>query len=272
MRLAPTREMLAQSWQKYGLIVVGNIVFFVLVYFVSYRPNNDEHRAAELLSMAQEQETQTRFEAAAVLYGKVLERYPATEAAATARGMIPAVRKRLATRGGDLGLRCAQPCLDVAAVLGMKPSLFVATYLAERYGEDPAAKPELRRAIARYLGAAIRVDGLSLADLKREPALRSAELDQELFSIRAACAMTSDLVYDDFAIRNDNFFPWTAVDLRIDVRQGDRAVTEKIRVDGVPPGASVDAAELDVKKGGGAVTCSVSVIAAEGRGAWSGAL
>ncbi len=56
MRMYPSKAMIVQSWKKYGLIVVGNIVFFALLYFISYRPNNDENRAAEFLSMAQEQE------------------------------------------------------------------------------------------------------------------------------------------------------------------------------------------------------------------------
>src|SRR5690606_9682238 len=38
-------------WQKYGLIVVGNIVFFALLYFVQYRPNSIDNRATELLTM-----------------------------------------------------------------------------------------------------------------------------------------------------------------------------------------------------------------------------
>ena len=271
MRLLPTREMLAQSWQKYGLIVVGNIVFFVLLYFVSYRPNNDEHRAAELLSMAQEQEAQGHAEAAAVLYGKVQERYPGTDASRTARELLPAARRRLASRAGA-GASNAPPCVDLPAALEKGPSLFVATFLAERYEEDPALKPRIRRAIAAYLGAAIRVDGVSLADVRREKALHAADLEQELFAVRPACVMTPDLVYDDFAIRNDNFFPWTGVEVRIDVRQGDSAVSEKTRFDAVQPGAAVDVAELDVKKGQGPVTCSVTVRAAEGGGAWSGSL
>jgi hypothetical protein len=270
MRLLPTKEMIAQSWQKYGLIVVGNIVFFVLLYFISYRPNNDEHRAAELLSMAQEQESRANVEAAAVLYGKVLERYPGTDASRAAGTLIPELRRRLAAKARAGGAPGAQPCIDVASVLAKKPSLFVAAYLAERYGEDPASKPKARRAIADYLGAAMRIDGVALADIRRERALRSPELEQELFTVRPACVMTPDLVYDDFSVRNDNFFPWTDVEIRIDVRQGEGSVSEKVRVGAVAPGSVLDLAEHRVKKGGGVVTCAVRVKAAEGAGAWSG--
>lgn len=270
MRLFPTKEMIAQSWRKYGLIVVGNIVFFVLLYFVSYRPNNDEHRAAELLSMAQEQESRANPEAAAALYGKLLERYPGTDASATAGRLLPALRGRLAAKRRAGGDEAGRPCIDVASVLAKRPSLFMASYLAERYGEDPASRPRLRRAILDYLGAAMRIDGLSLADIRREKALRSPELEQELFDVRPACVMTPDLVYDDFSVRNDNFFPWTDAVIRIEVTQGSSSVSGEIRTDGVPPGAIRYVAEHDVEKGGGVVTCSVRVKAAEGAGAWSG--
>ena len=43
-----------------------------------------------------------------------------------------------------------------------------ATYLAAHYADDPALKPKLRAAIPAYLGAAMRIDGLTLADLERE--------------------------------------------------------------------------------------------------------
>src|SRR5262245_60071984 len=33
------RRLLFDAWQKYGLIVVGNVVFFALLYFIQYRPN-----------------------------------------------------------------------------------------------------------------------------------------------------------------------------------------------------------------------------------------
>lgn len=32
-------------WQKYGLIVVGNLVFFALLYFMQYQPNSRDSRA-----------------------------------------------------------------------------------------------------------------------------------------------------------------------------------------------------------------------------------
>ena len=59
-------------WQKYGLIVVGNLVFFALLYFVQYRPNSRDNRATELLTLAQREEAEGRLEAAETLYGRIL--------------------------------------------------------------------------------------------------------------------------------------------------------------------------------------------------------
>ena len=56
--------VLRDAWHKYGLIVIGNVVFFALLYFVQYRPNSRESRAAELLTLAQHEETDQRLEAA----------------------------------------------------------------------------------------------------------------------------------------------------------------------------------------------------------------
>jgi hypothetical protein len=262
--------MLAQSWQKYGLIVVGNVVFFVLLYFVSYRPNNDEHRAAELLAMAQEQETQGRAEAASVLYGKVLARYPETESARTAKTRIPALAKWVASRAVAGRPPVLQPQLDLSQMLDRRPSLYIATYLAAHYGDDPALKPKLRQAILAYLGGALRIDGLALADLRREKELRAPELEQELFAVRPACAMTPDIVYDDFAVRNDNFFPWKNANVRLTVKQGSETISEEIRIEELAAGATIDVLEFRVKGSGGVVECAAEVTAAEGKGAWSG--
>lgn len=270
MRWIPTREMIAQSWQKYGLIVVGNVVFFVLLYFISYRPNNDANRAAELLIMGQEQETQGRAEAASVLYEKVLVRYPKTEAARTARERIPAVRKWVASRGVPGKPQLVTPQFDLSEMLDRRPSLYIATYLAAHYGDDPALRPKLRAAILAYLGTAMRVDGLSLADLRREKELRAPELQSELFAVRPACTMSADFVYDDFQVRNDNFFPWHNANVKVEVKQGGEVLSGELRVEELAPGEAIDVLEFRVKGSGGVVSCGVDVRAAEGRGAWNG--
>ena len=68
-------QLLRDAWHKYGLIVIGNMVFFALLYFVQYRPNSRDNRAAELLSLAQHEETDHRLEAAEALYSMVATDY-----------------------------------------------------------------------------------------------------------------------------------------------------------------------------------------------------
>src|SRR5688572_9620226 len=99
MAQVPTAETEAQSasllvglWQKYGLIVVGNVVFFALLYFVQYRPNSRENRATELLTMAQREEAEQHLEAAEALYAKVVSDYTDADAFVLARERLPKVQ------------------------------------------------------------------------------------------------------------------------------------------------------------------------------------
>ena len=85
-------EWLHALWQKYGLIVVGNLVFFALLYFVQYRPNSRDNRATELLTLAQREEAEGRLEAAETLYGKILSDYDSSSAFALAKDRSDAVR------------------------------------------------------------------------------------------------------------------------------------------------------------------------------------
>jgi hypothetical protein len=41
-------EVLRQAWHKYGLIVVGNVVFFALLYFIRRRRGETRLAAAAL--------------------------------------------------------------------------------------------------------------------------------------------------------------------------------------------------------------------------------
>jgi len=69
------RQHLVDAWHKYGLIVIGNVVFFALLYFIQYRPNSRESRAAELLTLAQREEAEHRLEAAESLYAMLVADY-----------------------------------------------------------------------------------------------------------------------------------------------------------------------------------------------------
>ena len=67
----PPHGRLRRAWDKYGLIVVGNIIFFVLLYWFSYRPHNAESRAGEILSIGQMHESDGQLEAALAVYGRI---------------------------------------------------------------------------------------------------------------------------------------------------------------------------------------------------------
>src|SRR6187399_1017035 len=89
---AEREPWLAALWQKYGLIVVGNVVFFALLYFIQYRPNSREARATELLTMAQREEAEQHLEAAETLYAKVVADYGDANAFVIARERLPKVQ------------------------------------------------------------------------------------------------------------------------------------------------------------------------------------
>src|SRR3982750_4042765 len=98
MAQGPTAEseargasLLVGLWQKYGLIVIGNAVFFALLYFVQYRPNSRENRAGELLTLAQREEAEHRLEAAESLYGMIAAEYPDERPGSVAKERLPKV-------------------------------------------------------------------------------------------------------------------------------------------------------------------------------------
>src|SRR6186713_3018483 len=86
------RQLLLDAWQKYGLIVIGNVVFFALLYFIQYRPNSRENRAGELLTLAQREEAEHRLEAAESLYAMLLADYADERPSAIAKERLPKVR------------------------------------------------------------------------------------------------------------------------------------------------------------------------------------
>jgi hypothetical protein len=263
MRWYPSKDQFRQSWEKYGLIVIGNIVFFALLYFISYRPHNTENRAAELLSVAQAAETEGRHETAMVLYEKLEADYGGTRAGATATGRLPAVRK-LAIAPARPEPELVPPRIDLSSMLDRSPAVYVAAYLAAHYRDDPSLTPRIHEAILRYLRIAFHAEGIELARLAREPEFQDGFFQAEFFSVKPKCKMASDWIYDDFAVENANFFPWTNVNVRLTVSQGDEKQTAEQRVDRLEPGQTVDLLEFRVQKTGGVVRCEMEVTAAEG--------
>ncbi len=268
MRLYPSKEQVKQSWEKYGLIVVGNIVFFALLYFISYRPNNDENRAAEFLSMAQAQETTGRHEAAMVLYEKVVADYPDTRASQTAKGRLPKVKKTLTLPARPEPV-LVEPRLDLDAMLSRKPSVYIATFLARHYNDDPTHRAKIHETINHYLWIAANHEGMDYRSLAREKEFQSDFFQREFFSVRPRCVMESDWIWDDFYVKNTNFFAWTNVNIKLTVEQGGEQEMRELRVPRVEPGDQLDLLEFWVEGGDGVVTCSGDVTSEEGVNTWS---
>jgi hypothetical protein len=268
MRLYPSKEQVKQSWEKYGLIVVGNIVFFALLYFISYRPHNAENRAAEFLSLAQQAETEGRHDAALVIYRKIGHDYEGTEAARFAGERIPLVEKKLARPPGKEPERI-EPVLDLDEMLDREPSVYVATYLAEHYRDDPANQDKILRAIERYLRIAAGCQGIGLRELAGEKEFRSEFFQSKLFTVQPRCRMRADWLWDDFAVENTNFFAWHNVNIELTVRQGDEKESAQRRVEKLEAGESLEILEIWIDSGGGVVSCEGKITASEGAVTWS---
>lgn len=269
MRFYPTKEQIIQSWEKYSLIVIGNIVFFALLYLFSYRPHNAENRAAEFLSLGQEQETLKRNETALVLYEKVLQDYSNTRAAQTASARIPKIQKSATATPSKSGPELYKPRLDLGSMLDRQPSIYVAGFMSKHFEDDPILQPKLREAIHRYLRLAVYDEKIPLDKIKRESEFQNKTIKQEFFDIKPKCLMDPDWIYDNFSLQNDNFYPWNNVNIKLTVTQGDRNETEEIRIDRLESGDKVDLLEFRVKKSGGVAKCSGTITAKEGSSSWS---
>ena len=254
MRWYPSKTQLAQSWEKYGLIVVGNIVFFTLLYFISYRPHNEENRASEFLSLAQQAEADSRYDAAKVIYQKVAADYADTRSAETATLRLKFLKRRQPAPVKPKPEKLA-PIIDIGKMLDQRPAVYVARYLAEHYDDTPDLRPRVRDAIADYLRIAINYEGVSLKTLRTEKEFQRKAFQKAFFSIRSRCEMKSDWIYDDFFIRNTSIFPWHNVRLHITVSQGDKKKSADVRIPSLRPGRSFEVVSLNVDKNGGDVTC-----------------
>ncbi|HYJ08253.1 MAG TPA: hypothetical protein VEX18_04575 [Polyangiaceae bacterium] len=136
-------------WNKYGLIVVGNVVFFALLYFIQYRPNSRDSRATELLTLAQREESEQRLEAAESVYSKILADYRDSYAGAVARERLPkvlAVAKKKREAQPPLPAACA-PDIKINELLEARPSFYLAELVAGHYrGPTSRARPLLQGA------------------------------------------------------------------------------------------------------------------------------
>jgi hypothetical protein len=264
-------SLLTALWQKYGLIVVGNVVFFALLYFVQYRPNSRDSRAVELLTLAQREENERRFEAAETIYAKIMAEYEDSSAIKVARERLPKVRallKKQRETQPPLPAACA-PEIDLQEVLEMKPSFYLAELVAGRYPSVSKAERERYFSVLDgYVWLALNRDGVPLEKLKKSPTFVAGELQQRYFSLKAEARFTPDWAYDDFKVRNTGLFTLHNVVIDLTVKQADNEEQESIRVPSLAPDAEVDVLEFNVDEQGGAVQIKGVITAEEGKGEW----
>lgn len=263
--------LLRDLWNKYGLIVVGNVVFFALLYFVQYRPNSRDSRATELLTLAQREEAEQHLEAAEAVYGKIIADYRDSAAGAVARERLPkvlALAKQKREAQPPLPAACA-PEIDIKEVLDSKPSFYLAELIAGHYPR--VQQPERERyfgVLDGYVWLALNRDHVALEKLRKSPVFVAGELQRRYFSITASARFTPDWIYDDFKVQNKSFFTLHNVVINLSVSQGDRSEQASLRVPELAPDAEVELLELNVAAEGGEVHIKGTLSADEGKSEW----
>jgi hypothetical protein len=265
------RRWLRDVWQKYGLIVVGNLVFFALLYFVQYRPNSRDNRASELLTMAQREEAEQRLEAAETLYAKVLVDYEGSSAYAVAHERLPKV-KALAKKKREiqppLPAACA-PTIDVHELLEHKASFYLAELIAGHYPTvQPAERERYFRVLDEYVALALGRDRVPVSKLRDNPVFRAGELQRRYFTPSVRVRFVPDWVFDDFKLKNTGLFALHNAVIDLTVTQGGDSEQQSIRVSELLPGAEADVLEFNVSKDGGAVEVRGSISADEVKGSF----
>jgi hypothetical protein len=263
--------MLGALWQKYGLIVVGNVVFFALLYFIQYRPNSRDNRATELLTMAQREENEGRLEASETLYGRIVGEYEDSSAITVARERLPKVRalaKKKRETQAPLPAACS-PQVDIKELLELKPSMYLAELVAGHYPTvSPAERERFFGVLDGYVWLALNRDNVPLDKLKKSPTFVDGELQRRYFGLKAQARFTPDWMYDDFKVKNAGFFTWHNAVVQLTVSQGDKSETESLRIAEIKPDQEVDVLEFDVDSKGGAISITGSIQADEGKLEW----
>lgn len=262
---------LRAMWNKYGLIVVGNVVFFALLYFVQYRPNSIDSRATELLTLAQREEAEQRLEAAESVYSKILADYADSSAGSIARERLPkvlALAKKKREVQAPLPAACA-PEIKIAELLEQRPSFYLAELVAAHYPEvQPPERERYFGVLDGYVWVALNRDKVPLEKLKKSAYFKAGDLQQRYFSLSASARFTSDWIYDDFKVKNTSFFALHNAVIELSAQQGGRSQEASIRVPELLPDAEVDVLELNVAAEGGAVNIKGTIHADEGEVSW----
>ena len=271
-RVDAAREgMFGALWQKYGLIVVGNVVLFSLLYFIQYRPNSRDNRATELLTMAQREENEGRLEASETLYARIVNEYDDSSAITVARERLPKVRalaqKKRETQA-PLPAACS-PQVDVKELLELKPSLYLAELVAGHYPTvAPAERERFFSVLDGYVWMALNRDNVPLEKLKKSPTFVDGELQRRYFGLKAEARFTPDWMYDDFKVKNLGYFTLHNAVLQLTVSQGDKSETDSLRIGEWKPETEVEVLEFNVDSKGGEILIEGTIQADEGKLEW----
>lgn len=259
-------------WNKYGLIVVGNVVFFALLYFVQYRPNSRDSRATELLTLAQREESEQHLEAAESVYSKILADYRDSYAGTIARERLPkvlALAKKKRESQAPLPAACA-PEIKINELLEARPSFYLAELVAGHFPEvQPAERDRYFKALDDYVFVALNRDKVPLDKLRKSPVFVAGELQRRYFTITAAARFTPDWIYDDFKVKNTSYFTLHNAVIDITAKQGERTEHKSLRVAELAPEAELDILELNVAAEGGEVSVKGTITADEGKAEWT---
>src|SRR5262249_44602015 len=158
------------------------------------------NRAAELLTLAQHEETEHRLEAAESLYSMIVTDYADDRPALVAKERLPKVRTQLQERREQqppLPAACS-PSIDMAALLEQRPSFFLGELVA---GQSPTI-PEVQREryfslLDGYLWLALNRDKVPLARFQDSPSFRAAELRQRYLVPKARARFVPDWIFDN---------------------------------------------------------------------------
>lgn len=266
-----SRQWLREAWHKYGLIVIGNVVFFALLYFVQYRPNSRESRAVELLTLAQHEETERRLEAAESLYAMIVTDYADDRPASVAKERLPKVRALIQRRKEvqpPLPAACS-PAIDVSVLLEQRPSFYLAELVAGQYPSIPQAQQERYfNVLDGYVWLALNRDHVPLSKFQNSPTFRAGELRQRYLTPKAAARAVPDWIYDDFKVRNRSFFTLHNVVVELSVAQAGNTEKASVRAHELAPEAELKVLEFNIKKHGGTVYTQGSIVADEGKLDW----
>ena len=262
---------LRDLWNKYGLIVVGNVVFFALLYFLQYRPNSRDSRATELLSLAQREEAEQHLEAAESVYGKILGDYRDSAAGAVARERLPKVlaqAKKKREAQAPLPAACA-PTVKIGELLEAKPSFYLAELVAGHYPEvQPAERERYFKTLDDYVWLSLNRDKVPLDKLRKSPVFKAGELQERYFTLAASAHFEPDWVYDNFKVKNKSYYTLHNAVIELMAKQGDKSEQASVRIAELAPDAELDVLELNVAAEGGEVLIKGKISADEGKAEW----